>query len=427
MENKRKNKEWSVVLQNNKIKWSKKIHKEWIDYIKNIWEKVEMKVDFAVCKIYNKDFFSIKRSDFWNRAFSLDSDNSNFCYVWDKYRILKTRAWKDSVFLVDMIVDCVSIPILNIVLFWKNKFCNQKSLWKFTMYWSFFRLWEKWRCNFVDVFQELWFDLLLLNELKVDKRIDIAFDVYGLKNILNIEKIIDKKNLNLTKFDWKRDYCDYKGTFATSGIWYWYDKRGLKDRTMFLRIYDKILDTEKKEKYLLYWDYVEYQKATWKKIYRVEFELWDRFCVLNNEWLIDFLNGLENGTDWDTMKRVKQYLCLSERDENVRFSKKSETTIFSSYSESMKIQYIRATVSRKETIDGSGLNLLLYQMKMSKDRKLFYEKSLKDTLEVLKDTSSERKLNHISEISKIEKEYLIEIRKMIDWMIDGSEKNDEKS
>lgn len=114
-----------------------------------------------------------------------------------------------------------------------------------------------------------------------------------ISSVLNYFGFCDKSELNITRIDYRLDFfmntdckvfhynqllnhninnsnCRTWHSWKTLTNWQVWDKNS---RTAVFRLYDKLLDSKKKWKEFLYFDYFRY-----KNVHRLEFECWIKFC-----------------------------------------------------------------------------------------------------------------------------------------------------
>ncbi len=244
-------------------------------------------------------------------------NNSNTDYlIFDEFTLKKSDKLRDYEFKVD---------------FWKNNFpCFAFYIWKklntsietrdyFKVYWSAFQIMELNEIiDFIDSY--LMLDRTDLNNGKrfnTLKRFDLAID---------IKKPIDNilKNFNDLSQKWA-SYFGAKWEVETHYIWE-YQKR--YNKALLIRIYDKIKDIKKKNKQVLYWDYLLEDNIT-----RIELEFRTELIknfkinnLLDKSYILNlFIKYIEKHTklfekiktqDIEKLKRLNKKINLEELQAN---------------------------------------------------------------------------------------------------------------
>lgn len=217
-------------------------------------------------------FRIIDKSQIWNMIYKnfnvskLDNDNANwwiFNFVDEVITIVKGKSSTWNFYIMSIDYQGVSIPIMCY-----NEYDDvRKKLfhydWIFHFYGSFFRL------DSLSWFSD-WFissiDSIFSNNFIT--RLDYRFDFLD-------------KDIKLFPFSPKLIFPDVRSNkkWKVFNKWWWDEveswQLGKKEnRTVFIRMYNKQveLDTNLKKIYL-YWDLVDY-----KTFFRLEYELWEKFC-----------------------------------------------------------------------------------------------------------------------------------------------------
>lgn len=204
----------------------------------------------------------------------LDFDNSNF-YIYEDYLTFVKVPLKDgTALLCSVSYNWIPIPIFVYVDFY---FANKelfKSFWRLDLYGSYFRLLELWyiQPDFIkELFKEEYKKIEESRITRLDYKIDFFYNrSKKIPEIKDFVKFVKKrKNWKLNENWWLKfeEYRVWKNIISWS-----YGSRWSK--RVFLRVYNKLIDVEKKWKMGLYKDYLDY-----KKVIRVEFELLNHFCA----------------------------------------------------------------------------------------------------------------------------------------------------
>jgi len=233
---------------------------------------------------------------FENLLFWVDFDNSNFWNVefnWYEFTYFKTSIslWYAINFMY--VYNWTSVPIMQYVKFNSN---TRRITWKnakIAIYWSYYRLEQIW---------EFWAGFLhwqIKSFSSEDPRIlryDMRFDYFSLKNSIAIPEI--------------PEICWYLHTQSTTIEWREWNK--LIDWSVWnwetwrykIRYYDKKIDTDKKQKRVLYSDFMKY-----KSVHRLEIE-----------FLRQFTRVYSLSTIVDLEAKIMWVLNLTENARNSRSS-----------------------------------------------------------------------------------------------------------
>ena len=211
--------------------------------------------------------FSISWSvRYFDRIMSiLDGDNSNI-YVDEERWItwVKLRLFSWDCLLWSTVYKWVSVPIILYNVFDDERWRQYKSYWKidlYGMYWRLVELWWLWWDFIESFFEEDEKDILHYSNItRMDYKIDLFYkEDVSLPNPKELLKIRKNSKLSLNVM-WSEEI---------ENRWYW----SKSSKRVYLRVYDKLKDTEVKWKYVFYEDYFNY-----KKVVRIEFELLNHFC-----------------------------------------------------------------------------------------------------------------------------------------------------
>ena len=226
----------------------------------------------------------------------LDCDNSNFKTeeIWDHIlTIVKdyNKLWSSLTFSISY--NDVSVPIAQFVKFNENTSYNTKSYWKFDFYWSLFRLIDMW---FVDK------SLILLLKVKISEenpkvtRFDYRIDFFSMK-----EKKVPSPEQFLNYIHSQAKIRDFKFWNWDYQSWdYWKSSKKWNNNNRYaLRYYNKLDDSDDKNKIFLYQDYFIYNS-----VHRFEIEFQPNFL----KWytFYDFY-------DWVIQLKIESILWLSEK------------------------------------------------------------------------------------------------------------------
>lgn len=228
---------------------------------------------------------------FEDHIWLLDIDNSNFSTInidWYVFTVQKIYCSQWIWMFFSCSYNDVSVPCFEFVKFNENANYLFKSYWKLDFYWSFFRLVEIW---------------------------------YFPKSIfLSINDLFWEENPTLTRFDYRIDFFSYnkKITVPTREEFFsykhsqsLYDPKYVwevltnwllwsKDNWRYaIRYYDKLVDSDKKQKVFLYQDYFKY-----KTVHRLEFELQRNFL----KWFTFF-----DFYDWQVQDKIESILHINDK------------------------------------------------------------------------------------------------------------------
>lgn len=230
-------------------------------------------------------------SDFIEESIDLvDTDNSNFFTreVWGQCFTIQKWFCTLGVSLTFFIsYNDIVVPVAQFVKYNENASFLFNCYWKFDFYGSFFRLVDMW---YLEKSLFLLLKVLISEENPKITRYDYRLDFFSMKNIKVPEiKEFVKYVHTQSKTDEHRE-----GMELTNWI------VGSKNNWRYaIRYYDKLLDTDKKEKVFLYQDYFMYNT-----VHRLEFEFQPNFL----KWytFYDFY-------DWVIEQRINIILGLSEK------------------------------------------------------------------------------------------------------------------
>ena len=275
----------------NNVEFNKMIKKaddviSWIDYMR-------LSIDSPI--IYFQEY--LDQLDFDNSNFGIDTENF---ITWTK---IKLQHWPALIWTIAY--EGITTPILLYNEFDEHNQKMLKSYWKIDLYWSYRRLIELWflEANFIEklIKSKEPEDLDIFNYsniTRLDYKIDLFFKkkekIPHWKKILNIRRNSKIRNKNkMDKALIKEEVLKWEELQS----WAYWSKAA---KRVFLRVYDKLADTEAKWKYMLYQDYYNYES-----VYRIEFELLNHFC--KGFKYVDYLDLVEkfrNSLDCRYMGKV---------------------------------------------------------------------------------------------------------------------------
>lgn len=214
--------------------------------------------------------------------FWVDSDNSNFwtleiCDHVFTYTKMLTPNWFALTFLTEF--NWVVVPIFQYVhfnkqstlLFWKSA--------KLDVYGAYFRLESIGEFGFHSLFHYIqWLSV----ENPEITRFDYRVDYFSRDKFIDVplpEDILWYIHSKSSRTEWKKwnDLVDWH--IWNSETWRY-----------AIRYYDKKIDTNKKDKWFLYTDFLDY-----KSVHRLEIEFWRAFC---REYSLSDISFLEDKIIW---------------------------------------------------------------------------------------------------------------------------------
>ena len=210
----------------------------------------------------------------------LDLDNSNQYFEglnWYKLNYSKANAKNGPYLMVTISIKGVPYTIFNYLEYANNKKDMFKSEWLLTFYSTYFRLCERWdlELSFEKVFFWDSYEMIkLLPITRIDYRLDFFFkgdyDFPNRDDIAKVRKDIDSKIYNMPNFKGNKELIINK-IHIKDKITGW-DLWSKSNKTIFLRMYDKKIDSLAKNKVPLYNDYFDYEN-----VYRLEWEFRTKF------------------------------------------------------------------------------------------------------------------------------------------------------
>ena len=240
----------------------------------------------------------LRLSYFWESEFIedrlslLDCDNSNFGTITIDDIVFTFQKVPCSIgmsLIFSVSYNDVPVPVFDFVKFnEQTKFmCNR--YWKLEFYGSFFQLWVLWFFSDIDLWISMICFYISWENPKVT-RYDYRIDFFNRLNYIPVadwRKVLDIKTQ--TKVDPKYTWDELTNWLV------WKKDTG----TYCVRLYNKLIDTDFKDKIFLYQDYFNY-----KTVHRLEFEFQRNFL----KWFT-----LEDYLDRTIQKKVESLLHINEK------------------------------------------------------------------------------------------------------------------
>lgn len=249
-----------MVATRNKIKVNA------FTQLEKISDKIECNCDYLTLTVRDKNFYNPIFSK-WKLDFDrVNNTNSNYQEIDITYNnlehILLTKSsvkW-DIAYNIEIVCDLWVMPIFQIIETVNKNAWMQDYYWRVNIYWAFFRLQEIWYIDY-DFFTKLGIDL----QETIITRYDYKIDCFWLDTCIDPKLVIDWYYNSKASMKTFQEYSDKE---LISGWSFWFTKKEgvrTKNKSVHIRCYDKVLDSNIKHKELLYQDYVRYQRETWKK------------------------------------------------------------------------------------------------------------------------------------------------------------------
>lgn len=216
---------------------------------------------------------------------TLDDDNSNtyFGSLWE-YKISYTKNHSKNWTFLNITVSIEDIPytLFQYLEYNKKKQEFLKSIWSFTIYSTYFRLIEKKAIekDFIELFLGEEYDTILRFPIsRIDYKIDFFFN--------EKTKFPEKTKLIEIRKDSKNEFYKIQppqiqnlkhqkivanATYYKWEIITWWNIGNKSNKSIFLRMYDKLIDSIAKSKVMLYDDYLIYEN-----VFRLEGEFRTKF------------------------------------------------------------------------------------------------------------------------------------------------------
>lgn len=216
---------------------------------------------------------------------TLDDDNSNtyFDSLWE-YKISYTKNHSKNWTFLNITVSIEDIPytLFQYLEYNKKKQEFLKSIWSFTIYSTYFRLIEKKAIekDFIELFLGEEYDTILHFPIsRIDYKIDFFFnkktEFPEKTKLIEIRK--DSKN-EFYKIQPPQIQNSKHQKIIANAIYYkweiitWWNIGNKSNKSIFLRMYDKLIDSITKSKVMLYDDYLTYEN-----VFRLEGEFRTKF------------------------------------------------------------------------------------------------------------------------------------------------------
>lgn len=288
----------------------------------------------------------------------LDTDNSNIFFDnIGELQLSMTKNYSKRWMILDISISIENIPypMFQYMEYSEKQKQILKSTWKFVYYWTYFRLIEIWKLNqfFEEKFFSDYYDTFRWESIsRIDYRIDLFYEketaVVKTEEVLDTRTNVKNRNHNLTEDAYMKKaellkhlskvqnnkplHYDIQSLFAK-----WMNSTGRdygskSNKSLYFRMYDKLLDSIIKWKMMLYDDYFGYES-----VHRFEIEFRIKF---NKKKLPNGrMESYKLSELWDLEEKIHRYLWLTEWDINEKFIyqyNNNETTDFSEKSRYQK-------------------------------------------------------------------------------------------
>lgn len=216
---------------------------------------------------------------------TLDDDNSNtyFNSLWE-YKISYTKNHSKNWTFLNITVSIEDIPytLFQYLEYNKKKQEFLKSIWSFTIYSTYFRLIEKKAIekDFIELFLGEEYDTILHFPIsRIDYKIDFFFNKKT--EFPEKTKLIEIRKDSKNEFykiqppqiqNSKHQKIIANATYYKWEIITWWNIGNKSNKSIFLRMYDKLIDSITKSKVMLYDDYLTYEN-----VFRLEGEFRTKF------------------------------------------------------------------------------------------------------------------------------------------------------
>ena len=259
----------------------------------------------------------------------LDLDNSNFkIEIIDGYPINYTKSISRTWTFINISVSIRDVPftIFQYLEYSEKRKKILKTEWCFTFYSTYFRLLERWDLDlsFEKVFFGDYYNNIKLYPIsRIDYRLDFFFE--GDCKIPKRESIVGyRKDINWTLYttdkliEWKN--IEINSIHMKKWVITWWDLWSRSNKSVYLRLYDKLLDSKIKWKVALYDDYFLF-----KNVFRLE---WEFRCKFNkklfkniiprsfNYWELSELESKCMDYFWFTSDKQKKYIYQYKQNKN---------------------------------------------------------------------------------------------------------------
>lgn len=246
---------------------------------------------------------------FENILNNIDFDNSNFSHDRIKgydltFHKVSLKTWPAIIVLLSY--RNIPIPIMCYNEYHEHNKKTLKSFWKFDFYWSYFRLREVWYIS--DEFHDYYisfFDNSLITRL--DFKIDFFTNDEN-KKLFKYKQVIKPRKNSVIE-------THTKDTFVNS-----WRVGSPSSKRVLVRWYDKLMDTNKKWKMLLYSDFYEYQV-----VHRLEFEFLNHFTKpykwISLQFLQDKISDYVGGDLTTNIFYTYDKMDLSDAEDRLHYIK----------------------------------------------------------------------------------------------------------
>lgn len=216
---------------------------------------------------------------------TLDDDNSNtyFDSLWEYKISYKKNHSKNWTFLnITVSIEDIPYTLFQYLEYNKKKQEFLKSIWSFTIYSTYFRLIEKKAIekDFIELFLGEEYDTILHFPIsRIDYKIDFFFNKKT--EFPEKTKLIEIRKDSKNEFykiqppqiqNSKHQKIIANATYYKWEIITWWNIGNKSNKSIFLRMYDKLIDSITKSKVMLYDDYLTYEN-----VFRLEGEFRTKF------------------------------------------------------------------------------------------------------------------------------------------------------
>lgn len=288
----------------------------------------------------------------------LDTDNSNihFDNIGEcQLSMLKQISGRWPILNISISIENIPYPIFQYMEYSDRQKELIKSTWKFVYYWTYFRLIEigKLEPFFEEKFFSDYYQNFRLESIsRIDYRIDLLYEketpIATIENVLDTRVNVKNRNYELTENAYlkknellknlskaknnKSVHYDIQSQFAKGSSLTGRDCGSKSNKSLYFRMYDKLLDSIAKGKMMLYDDYFAYES-----VYRFETEFRIKF---NKKKLPNGrMESYKLSELWDLEEKIHRYLWLTDWDLNEKFIyqyNKNKTTDFTEESRYQK-------------------------------------------------------------------------------------------
>lgn len=280
----------------------------------------------------------------------LDTDNSNthFDNFWEyQVSMIKQYSKRGPILNISISIDNIPYPIFQYAEYSDQQKQILKSSWKFVYYGTYFRLLEIWKLN--GLFEDMFFNDYYTNFKeesisRVDYKLDFFYkqekDIVELENMLDTRSNVEKKNYEMTEDEYTKHIgllknitkinnnipviYNIQSKFSNWSKSTWWTYGSKSNKSLYFRMYDKLVDSIAKGKMMLYDDYFWYESVHRFEIeFRIKFNKKQMPGGRIQTYKLSELSELQ--------EKIYKYLWLQERN-NEKFIyqyNENETTDFS--------------------------------------------------------------------------------------------------